>query len=103
MTEQLGRLGPEDLRTITKEFTPEVSSALIETGYHIYPLGQSIEDLIRSGRKFWSSGPDEKKPDLEQFKALISMSSEVAINPNRLFLKDSNKWVYGEGRRRNDC
>lgn len=81
----------------TRGFTHETLNALEKNGYPIYTLTrQSIESLQKSGRKFWSSGPDEKHPDLEQFATLTSMKSQIAINPNRLFLEDSKKWAKEE-------
>lgn len=83
--------------TNTKKFTTEARNFLDETGRRIYTLRkQSINSLIESGMKFWSSGPDEEHPDLEQFATLTSMNSQVAINPNRLFLENSNEWAYGK-------
>lgn len=53
----------------------------------IYGLtGQSIKTLRDAGRKFWSTWHNS----LPDFEALGSMHSEVAINPNKLFLPKSN-------------
>ena len=70
-----------------KRFSPEQREALEKEGYLVYGLtGQSIKALRDSGRKFWSIW-HEKFPD---FEALVSMQSEVAINPDKLFLPRSN-------------
>jgi len=70
-----------------KRFSPEQREALEKEGYLVYGLtGQSIKALRDSGRKFWSTW-HEKFPD---FEALVSMQSEVAINPDKLFLPRSN-------------
>jgi len=71
-----------------ERFAPEAREALEKEGYVIYPLtGQSIKSLQESGRKFWSTW-HKNYPD---FEALASIRSEVAINPNRLFLPESNR------------
>ena len=70
-----------------KRFSPEQREALKKEGYLIYSLtGQSIKTLRESGCKFWSAWHGQF-PD---FEALVSRQSEVAINPNRLFLRRSN-------------
>lgn len=70
-----------------KRFSAEQKEALEKQGYVIYGLtGQSIKTLRDNGRKFWSTWHNE----LPDFEALGSMHSEVAINPNKLFLPKSN-------------
>lgn len=70
-----------------KRFSAEQKEALEKQGFVIYGLtGQSIKTLRDSGRKFWSTW-HKNYPD---FEALGSMHSEVAINPNKLFLPESN-------------
>lgn len=71
-----------------KKFTDEQKDALKKIGYTaIYPLsGQSIKGLRESGRKFWSTW----FKDYPDFENLTSRHSEVAINPNKLFLPNSN-------------
>ncbi|MCX6792326.1 MAG: hypothetical protein NT149_04815, partial [Candidatus Gottesmanbacteria bacterium] len=67
-------------------FTPEQSKALERKGYIIYPLtGQSIASLRDAGHPFWSTWHKG-----ESFETLSSLRTEVAINPNRLFLPKSN-------------
>ena len=76
-----------EVRGETKRFSPEVRKALEKEGYLIYTLtGQSIKSLREAGRKF-SSTWHKGYPD---FEALTSRLSEVAIDPNKLFLPDSN-------------
>lgn len=70
-----------------KRFSAEQKEALEKQGFVIYGLtGQSIKTLRDSGRKFWSTWHNS----LPDFEALGSMHSEVAINPNKLFLPKSN-------------
>lgn len=71
----------------TKRFSVEQREALEKQGFVIYGLTeQSIKTLRNSGYKFWSTW----HKDLPDFEALGSMQSEVAINPNELFLPKSN-------------
>jgi len=87
-----GKLGRDiplstEARAETKRFTPEQRKALKKQGFVIYDLtGQSIRTLRDSGRQFWTTW----HKDFPDFEALGSMQSEVAINPNRLFLPESN-------------
>ncbi len=70
-----------------KRFSQEQKEALEKQGFVIYGLtGQSIKTLRDSGHKFWS----DWHKSLPDFEALGSMHSEVAINPNKLFLPKSN-------------
>lgn len=70
-----------------KRFSQEAREALENQGFVIYGLtGQSIKTLRDSGHKFWST----RHKELPDFEALDSMHSEVAINPNKLFLPGSN-------------
>ncbi len=68
-------------------FSIEVSAKLIEAGYRIYKLkGQSLETLRNAGFPFWTAW----HKDYPVFETLPSRLSEVAINPDQLFLPDSN-------------
>ncbi len=70
-----------------KRFSNEQKEALKKEGYLNYALtGQSVKSLRDSGHKFCSDW-HKSLPDLE---ALGSMQSEVAINPDKLFLPKSN-------------
>ncbi len=72
-----------------KRFSAEQREALEKQGFVIYGLtGQSIKTLRDAGRKFWSTWHQD--PQFADFEALGSMHSEVAINPNKLFLPNSN-------------
>lgn len=80
-------LPPPEAPVEVKKFSIEQREALKKEGYLIYVLtGQSIKTLRDSGRRFWSTW-NKQFPDLE---ALGSMQSEVAIDPDRLFLPGSN-------------
>ncbi len=71
-----------------QRFTPEARIALVERGYRIYDsTGQSIKTLRDAGRPFWSTWHQDY-PELE---AAQSRYSEVAIDPENLFLPDSNR------------
>ena len=77
----------------TKRFSSEAREALEKEGYVIYTLtGQSIGSLRELSRKFWST----RHEDLPEFEALPSRFSEVAINPNKLFLPGSNRKTLAE-------
>jgi hypothetical protein len=77
---------PENLIEIER-FSMEQKGALQKEGYFIYDLtGQSIKTLRDSGHRFWSMWHNS----LPDFEAISSMRSEVAINPNSLFLPESN-------------
>lgn len=70
-----------------KRFSKEQRKALKEQGFVIYGLtGRSIKSLRDSGCKLWS----DWHKSFRDFEALGSMRSEVAINPNELFLPKSN-------------
>lgn len=70
-----------------KRFSQEAKEALEKRGFVIYGLtGQSIKTLRDAGRQFWSTW----HKDFPGFETLISMHSEVAIKPNKLFLPKSN-------------
>lgn len=70
-----------------QRFSQEARETLEKQEYVIYELtGQSIKSLREAGRPFWSTWHKDY-PDFEQ---LASRRSEVAINPNELFLPDSN-------------
>lgn len=97
MTLEHGRLKPSfsltepkvETNIRIKRFSPEQKKALEKQGFIIHELTgqQSIKSLRGSGRKFrttWHKG-------LPGFEALTSIRSEVAINPNLLFLPNSNR------------
>lgn len=72
-----------------KRFSDEAREALTKEGYVIYELtGQSIRNQREGGKKFWSTW--HQAGEYEAFETQGSMQSEVAINPNKLFIKDSN-------------
>ncbi len=79
--------GAEVIQKVQR-FSKEAILGLTKEGYNkIYPLsGQSIKSLREQGRKFWSIW----HKDNLAFESLRSRLSEVTINPNRLFLPDSN-------------
>ncbi len=71
-----------------RRFSDEARAALKEDGYIINTLtGQSIASLREAGRKILRTWGN--RYDL-QFEALTSEQSEVAINPSRLTLPNSN-------------
>jgi len=94
------RLGiPETFSTVEtkkseiKRFSPEQKDALEKEGYVIYKLtGKSIKDLREAGNHFESTW----QPRYPGFEALRSRKSEVAINPNQLFLPKSSYKTYLE-------
>lgn len=67
-----------------KRFSEEQRKGLERQGYRIFLIltGKSVSNLIESGRDI---GGGEYDPDTPS-----SMHSEVAINPDSLFLPDSN-------------
>ena len=70
-----------------RRFTDEARATLEKEGYVVDTLtSQSIATLRSKGMPFWSSW----HKDYPQFEALTSMSSEVAIHPEKLFLPKSN-------------
>ena len=70
-----------------RRFSDEAKAALEKDGYIINTLtDQSIASLREAGKDFWTIWHE----DHPQFEALTSMQSEVAINPDRLFLPNSN-------------
>lgn len=78
-----GEITPIEIR----RFSDEARAVLEKEGYVIDTLtGQSIASLRKAGRKFWSSW----HKDYPQLEALISMSAEVAIHPEKLFIPKSN-------------
>lgn len=76
-----------------KKFTDKQKEALIERNFTaVYLLsGQSIKSLREAGRKF--SKRCRSYPDVEN---LTSRLSEVAINPNQLFLPGSDRKIFEE-------
>lgn len=70
-----------------QRFTPEARHKLEAARYRIYTLtGQSIKTLRDAGKPFWST----EHQDLPELEAMASRLSEVAINPDQLFLPGSN-------------
>ena len=77
----------------TKRFLPEQREVLEKGGYTVYELtGKSISDLREAGDDFWTTWP-QKYPEFELQR---SMRSEVAVNPNQLFLLGSNNKTFAE-------
>ncbi|OGK17836.1 hypothetical protein A3G67_02820 [Candidatus Roizmanbacteria bacterium RIFCSPLOWO2_12_FULL_40_12] len=74
--------------------SPELRAKLEQAGFTaIYPLTkQSIKTLRDEGKPFWSTWHNEY-PELE---ALPSRGTWVAINPDQLFLPDSNRKTLKE-------
>ncbi len=82
-----------EYRSHIQEFTPEARKSLEDKGYIIYPLmGQSIETLRDGGKRFWSTWHKDF-PELEEMKSRLY---QVAINPEQLFLPDSNRKTLKE-------
>lgn len=76
-----------------QRFSNEQREALRKEGYVVYELtGQSIASLRKQGRLFWSTW----HKDYPDFEALISGHSEIAINPESLFLPGSNYQTLAE-------
>lgn len=76
-----------------QRFSDEQKEALKKEGYVVYELtGQSITSLREQGKPFWS----DWHKDYPDFEALASRRSEVAINPQKLFLRDSNNKTLAE-------
>lgn len=70
-----------------RRFSDEAKAALEKEGYVVDTLtSQSIATLRSAGKPFWSTW----HKDYPQFEALTSMSSEVAIHPEKLFIPKSN-------------
>jgi len=73
-------------------FSTEAREALEGQGYKVYELtGQTVKSLRDSGKRFWSTW--HKGYDFEDS---ASRSSEVAINPKKLFLPRSNNKTLSE-------
>ena len=79
---------PKEVTSIeVTRFSQEARTALEKDGYKIHTLtGQSIASLREAGRDFWTTW----HKDNLQFEVLVSMQSEVAVNPDQLFLPKSN-------------
>ncbi len=78
---------PEKLVKI-QSFPIETQRALEKEGFLIYPLtGQSMKSLREAGEKFLTTW-HKAYPD---FEALTSRLTQVAINPQKLFLSESNR------------
>ena len=76
-----------------RSFSDEARELLTREGYRIYKLtGQSIRNFREAHLKFWSNWHHDS-PD---FEALTSMHSEVAINPDVLFIPRSNNKTLDE-------
>ncbi len=72
-----------------KRFSDEAREALTREGYVIYTLnGQSIRTQREAGRKFWSTWHSDKQ--YADFETQSSISSEVAVKPDAIFIPDSN-------------
>lgn len=73
-------------------FSEEAKEALKKKGYIIYELtGQSVKSFRDKGKKFWSSWHQNTK-----LEDLTSMLCEIAINPNQLFLPNSNNKTFSQ-------
>jgi len=79
---------PEEATSVeVRRFNDEAKADLEKDGYIINTLtGQSIASLREAGRNFWTTW----HKDHPEFEALVSMQSEVAVNPSQLFLPKSN-------------
>jgi hypothetical protein len=78
-----------------RRFSPAARGALKKKGYVVYELaGRSIRSLREAGRPSWSTWHN----DYPEFETLNSTLSEVAINPKRPFLPDSNSKTIREQR-----
>lgn len=88
----LERLPSTEAFVEIKSFSPEAQEALEKKGYVIYPLtGQLFKSLRES--EFWASINEYYNPEIED---LTSMRSEVAINPDQLFLPESNRKTFAQ-------
>lgn len=81
-------LGGSERTSGIATFSKEQKRGLARLGYkYFYPLtGQSIKDLRDSGSSFWSIWHNG-----DAFEKVASMSTEVALNPQTLFLVNSNR------------
>jgi len=78
-----------------KRFSDEAREALTKDGYVIYVLnGQSIRAHREAGKKFWSTWHEDRR--YADFETQSSISSEVAINPDALFIPKSNRKKISE-------
>ena len=86
MTRGAERYSSHEGAATIQRFTPEARIRLKEAGYVLIPLTeQSIKTARDKGRVF-SQTWHKKEPELE---ALRSRFSQVAVNPDRLFLRGS--------------
>ncbi len=77
---------------IVVQFSEEARTGLENEGYRVYTLtGQSIKDLREARKPFWSTWHEGY-----DFEALPSRLSEVAFNPEKLFLPNSNRKTLSE-------
>lgn len=92
---------PQSIQDVSREvptlkiarFTSETRQKLEEAGYRVHALtGQSIKTFHDAGKPFWSTWHRDR-PELE---AMTSRLSEVAVNPDQLFLPDSNRKTLKE-------
>lgn len=82
-----GGVGDHEIPGGIKRFSREAREALKRQEFIILDLtGKSIQTLGSVGRKFLLTS-FKANPD---FETLVSMRSQVAINPNSLFLPESN-------------
>lgn len=79
-----------------KRLTDEQKEALKRLGLsEVIPFsGRSIKVWREEGKPFWSTWHQE--PQFAEFESMSSMLSEVAINPNQLFLPGSNRKTLKE-------
>lgn len=74
-----------------KRFSSKDRESLKRKNFIIHTLsGQSLKDLMEAGRKFAATWFQHKPEYKLQFENLISRPSQVAINPESLFLPQSN-------------
>lgn len=73
-------------------FTTDQKKELKKHGYLVYKLsGQTIKTLRKDGLKFWTDWHEGEPID-----DVASMECEVAFNPDKLFLKDSESKTFDE-------
>lgn len=94
----LHRLNGSDIPLPGKEgasisrFSAEQRKGLERKGYLVYSLtGQTIATLRDAGHPFWSTWHQG-----EAIEQVRSMLTEVAVNPESLFLQDSNRKTLDE-------
>ena len=87
-------LPPRELPVQRARFNDEARETLIKEGYCIYTITGKPQETLDADRPLWL----KPHPDYDVFEALESHSSEVAINPNCLFLEGSNNKTFKQQR-----